>query len=301
VLLSFATLLFAVFGLIIGSFLNVVIVRKGVMSLMGRSVCTSCGAQIAWYDNIPLISFVLLSGRCRNCGSAISIQYFLVEAITAILFALLGGSYGLHAYMLTGYDVLVLVLQVAVIALLIAIAVYDMRHTIIPDEWSYSFAGIALLTILIPYMAQGVSPSWIAFSAGPLAALPLFLLWLVSGGRWMGLGDPKLALGIGWLLGFPAGIIAVFASFMLGSLVLLPMMLVERVLHRYSSFQEKVNVHSRDSVCRLLVHMFDYKKDGAGLTMKTEVPFGPFLIASCFIFWFALLYGVDIPHYIFGL
>jgi prepilin signal peptidase PulO-like enzyme (type II secretory pathway) len=101
----------------------------------------------------------------------------------------------------------------------------------------------------------------------------------VHRGRWMGLGDPKLALGIGWLLGLPLSIVAVFASFILGTLVLVPMLVYER----------------------LVTHTGGEGVSDAGLTMKSEVPFGPFLIASCLIFWVVGLYGVQIPLYLLGL
>src|SRR5437868_5289085 len=86
----FFAIAFAVFGAIIGSFLNVVVLRKGVLSLRGRSHCPSCGKDIAAYDLIPVFSWLILRGRCRFCGSRISIQYLLVEASSGILFALVG-------------------------------------------------------------------------------------------------------------------------------------------------------------------------------------------------------------------
>ncbi|MDO8561738.1 MAG: prepilin peptidase, partial [bacterium] len=84
--------IFGLFGLIIGSFLNVLIVRGGVRALSGRSACMSCGRGIPWYDLIPVFSWVLLRGRCRFCRSKISVQYPLVELTTALLFAALGAS-----------------------------------------------------------------------------------------------------------------------------------------------------------------------------------------------------------------
>ena len=84
----------ALFGLIIGSFLNVVILRRGTKPMSGRSVCLSCGRTIAWYDNIPLLSYLALRGRCRACGSRISMQYPLVEASTALLFGAIGAWAG---------------------------------------------------------------------------------------------------------------------------------------------------------------------------------------------------------------
>jgi len=268
----FIALTFAVFGSIIGSFLNVVVLRKGVASLAGRSACPSCGHIIYWYDNIPIFSWLILRGRCRYCGSRISIQYPLVEALTAILFMLVGAA-AYPAFLLSSYDALVLLVELIIVSLLIVITVYDIRHTIIPDEWSYAFSLLALLLML------AVSPTVSTLIAGPIAAMPLFFLWLISRGRWMGLGDPKLALGIGWLLGFPLGVVAIFFSFILGTLVLIPVLFYER----------------------LVTHKPEGGVKDSGLTMKSEVPFGPFLIASCLIFWVLGLYGVEIPLYLLGL
>ena len=257
-------LFFGIFGLIVGSFLNVVILRKGVTSLQGRSKCPACGKVIAWYDLVPVFSWICLRGRCHNCGSRISIQYLLVEASTGILFALVGGAPFL-GFAFTFYFC-------AIVALLVCITVYDIHHTIIPDAWAYTFAFLAfLLVFAFPPQATGY---WLlAILAGPIAALPLFLLWLVSQGRWMGLGDAKLALGIGWLLGPFAGVVAIFFSFILGTAILVPLLLYERAITHIRPFQRRLR----------------------GLTMKSEVPFGPFLIGSCLIIWFFQLYGIPTP------
>jgi leader peptidase (prepilin peptidase)/N-methyltransferase len=268
----FVGVVLAVLGSILGSFLNVLILRKGVSALSGRSHCPSCGKNIAAYDLIPIFSWFILRGKCRNCGSRISIQYPIVEFTTATLFCIIGlASYPVFLFSI--HDFLILLAHLAIVVLLIAITVYDIRHTIIPDEWSYGFAALALLLAI---SSHGLT---VGLLAGPIAAVPLFFLWAVSQGRWMGLGDPKLALGIGWLLGFPLGVVAVFVSFILGTTVLLPMLFYERVVtHNRGGHEEQV-----------------------GLTMKTEVPFGPFLIASCLIFWALELYGVNVPLYLLGL
>ncbi len=272
--------IFGGFGLIVGSFLNVIVLRKGVMSITGRSQCPSCGHLIYWYDNIPVLSWLILRGRCRFCGSSISIQYPLVEASSAILFGLIGMAF-FNTYVLTGQvDVIMLCLvSLSIASILIAIAVYDIRHTIIPDEWAYAFALIAFAVNGYLALTNSNHPSLALFVlSGPLAALPLFALWFVSGGRWMGLGDPKLALGIGWLLGFPNGLMAVFFSFILGSLITVPLLVAHRII----------------------THMSEYHNARGGLTMKSEVPFGPFLIASCLLFWILGLYGFSVPLDLFG-
>jgi len=257
-------LAFGLFGLIIGSFLNVVILRKGVRSLGGRSSCMSCGKELAWYDLIPVFSWIALRGRCRECGSGISVQYPLVEAATGILFAFVGGAIAPETLALRA-------LFCVIVAILIVIFVYDLRHTIIPDAWVYSFGALALLAGLF---LNPLAPSpWLAFLAGPIAASPLFLLWLVSRGAWMGFGDVKLALGIGWLLGPVPGLIAVWGAFTLGALTLLPVLLFQRVV----------------------THMRAGGNAAPGLTMRSEVPFGPFLISSCLLVWLLQLYVIELP------
>ena len=260
------------FGAIIGSFLNVVVLRRGIRSLAGRSGCLSCRAAIRWFDNIPVVSYFLLRGRCRDCGSGISVQYPLVEASTALLF-------GLIAYATPSAPALTLGLSFGMIAILVAIATYDIQHTIIPDAWAYLFTAAALVygaALWIPHYGT------LAFVlAGPAAALPLFLLWLVSRGRWMGLGDAKLALGIGYLLGPVDGIFAVFFAFVIGAVIalgiLLPLPHIARLL-------------ARAGIAR--------KASATSFTMKSEVPFGPFLIASTLLVWFSHLYSAAlVPWY----
>jgi leader peptidase (prepilin peptidase)/N-methyltransferase len=277
----FLAIVSGIFGSIVGSFLNVLVLRKGVASLGGRSHCPSCAKEIAAYDLVPIFSWMLLRGRCRNCGSKISIQYPIVEASTAVLFALVGAAN--PDIFLSAAAFLMLVARFTLVALLVSITVYDLYHTIIPDDWSYGFSALALVLALF------AAPSWLTFFAGPIAALPLFVLWLVSQGRWMGLGDPKLAFGIGWLLGFPLGLVAIFFAFIIGTMVLVPMMAYERIR---STLKESGQV---------VTHTKKGEFVADGLTMKSEVPFGPFLIASCLIFWVLGLYGVEVPLYLLGL
>src|SRR5271170_6149081 len=87
--LAFEMVAYGVLGLIVGSFLNVVILRRGARTIGGRSACLHCGAPLIWYDMVPVASWIILRGRCRSCGTRISVQYPLVEATTAIFFALI--------------------------------------------------------------------------------------------------------------------------------------------------------------------------------------------------------------------
>ena len=166
------------------------------------------------------------------------------------------------------------------------VAAYDIRHTIIPDAWAYLFGALALLAAL----ASSAHSLSYALLAGPSAALPLFVLWLVSRGRWMGLGDAKLALGIGWLLGPVYGIYAVIFAFALGAVIsvgiLLPLPTIVRALHKAARLRDRMLGRGQGIV---------HGRRPASYTMKSEVPFGPFLIASCLYVWFSMLYGISLP------
>lgn len=261
------------FGLIVGSFLNVAILRHGARSISGRSACMSCGAQIKWYDLLPVLSWIFLRGRCRACGSSISAQYPLVELATGLSFALVGASQAMFGIALPFF--------LALTAFMVMIAVYDILHTIIPDEWAYMFALFALVTSIIEPLYTG--PLIYLLLAGPATALPLFVLWLISGGRWMGLGDAKLALGIGWLLGPVYGPYAVMGAFVIGALIsvciLIPLPYIRNAMR---------SMYSGRGIAGL-------RLGNIGLTMKSEVAFGPFLIMSTFLIWILLLYSVPLP------
>ncbi|TSC72133.1 MAG: leader peptidase (prepilin peptidase) / N-methyltransferase [Parcubacteria group bacterium Gr01-1014_70] len=236
----------------IGSFLNVVVYRLGTGESVakGRSRCFSCGTILQWYDLIPLMSFVLQKGRCRYCGSKISWQYPIVELIMGIVFLFIvfrlrnyEGEYSLYLLLITYYLLL--------FSLLIAISVYDVRHKIIPNQLVYPFIFLSFFFSVIHdsgFMIQNILNY---FLAGLAAFLFFASLWYFSRGRWMGFGDAKLALGIGFLLGPWLTLVAVLLSFWIGTLIAVPV-----VLYR-----------------------------GGGL--KTQIPFGPFLAAGCFISWLA--------------
>jgi leader peptidase (prepilin peptidase)/N-methyltransferase len=162
-----------VLGLVIGSFLNVVIHRlpRGDSLVTPGSHCTACGAPVAWFDNVPVLAWLWLRGRCRRCGARISWRYPAVELATGLLFAGIAWRHGLDP---------MTPLWCAFAAALLACAVIDFDHQIIPDE--ISLGGLALALVLVPLLrvAGGAEP-WAAlgYSAGG-AALGGGLFWLVG-------------------------------------------------------------------------------------------------------------------------
>jgi len=263
------TFIFFILGLIIGSFLNVVILRLNTQkSFGGRSGCMSCQKKLTWYELVPLFSFFGLGGRCRNCKTKISFQYPLVEFITGLIFALLFLKFQ-DLFLL---DTLTFSFNYAyytvVFSLLIVIAVYDLKHKIIPDILVFVFGILAFvgLFFLNPSGSLGFSlqmPTLLGFLSGPIIAVPFAFFYLVSSGRWMGLGDAKLAIGLGWLLGLSLALSGVVFAFWIGSIVGIMLVIFSRL--------------ERTSLAN--------KKYG----MKSELPFAPFLVLGAFlVFIFSL-------------
>mgnify|MGYP003393724366 FL=1 len=193
----FTILTFFLLGTIIGSFLNVVILRYNTgVSITGRSGCFSCGKKLEWYELVPILSFLFLRGKCSKCNTKISWQYPLVELVTGLLFVF-SFQYGFY--------------YLFIFSLLIVITVYDLRHKIIPDGLVFTFIGLAFLKLF--YYTNILD-----FLAGPILFVPFFLLWYLSKGKWMGFGDAKLAIGIGFFMGFVGGVSSIILGFWIGAM-----------------------------------------------------------------------------------
>ena len=214
-----------IFGTIIGSFLNVVIYRynSGTSPLTGRSQCFSCGRTLTWRQLVPVLSFLVSRGRCSQCGVRLSLQYPIVEILSGIIFV---------SVFLLGKPVSETTLLLVVFSTLLVIAVYDLRHQIIPDGLVALFAILGLTKF---FLAVDISrafhfPYLWTLIAGPMLFFPFWALWAISSGRWLGLGDGKLALGIGWFLGATLGGSAIMLAFWIGAGYALVIMGVQKVL-----------------------------------------------------------------------
>ena len=193
-------------GLVVGSFLNVVIVRVPARRSLWKpgSACTACGTAIAWHDNVPVVSFALLRGRCRTCGIAIPWRYPLVEALTAILFLLAYERFGLSV---------ALVPALLLLAALVAITFIDLEHQIIPDV--ITLPGI--VTGVVANVATG-SVSWLDSVIGAIGAGALFFAIILASGGGMGGGDMKLAAMLGAFLGWQLTLVALFLAILGGGI-----------------------------------------------------------------------------------
>ena len=230
------------FGLIIGSFLNVCILRipGGKSIVLPASACPKCGASIHPYDNIPVVSWLLLRGKCRACKAPISPMYPVVELLTGLLFLACFYAFGLTPEALK---------WAAFAAIIIVLVFTDLRERILPDVVNYTGFGMGLALSLVTKPIDGTA-LWIAnrvFDFPPPAPVLSFvdailgaafgsgLLWVVSEGYFrlrgregMGLGDVKMMLMAGAFLGVKRVLLTIFAGAVLGSVLGIVFILVRR-------------------------------------------------------------------------
>ena len=257
------------FGLIIGSFLNCAIYRlKTEESIVSsRSHCVKCGHKLGWKDLIPVFSFLFLKGKCRYCSKKISWQYPTVEIATGLLFLLMA-IYDLRFTIYDFSSFFELTFHLIIVSLLIIIFVYDLKHYLIPDKIIYLAITITffwrIFQLVVFFLNCGGSTSTVSSASvtisqailnpfvSALSASAFFAaIVLVSKEQWMGWGDVFIAFFMGLFLGFPNILIALFLAFTFGALV------------------------------GIVLIAFGKKK------MKSQVPFGPFLILATFasLFW----------------
>lgn len=245
------------FGVIIGSFLNVVIYRFHTgKSLSGHSHCLSCGVGLRWFDLFPVFSYLWLRGRCRSCGCRFSVRYLLVEGLTGLLFVLSVGVVSSLPYLLMLW---------AIMAIMVVVLVYDIRHFIIPDFLTVLLLGlIVVFTAPLEFTDSNLISYGMDILAAALGSFFLFSLWFVSSGKWIGFGDVKLAFPLGLLVSAKAVFSMVVCSFWIGAVISL-------LLVGFSKLQRG----------KLALRFLP-----AGLTIKSVVPFAPFLIAGCLLVLF---------------
>ena len=263
---AYATIL----GLIIGSFLNVFLYRFHTgKSLNGSSHCLSCRVRLYWYELVPLVSYIVLLGRCRTCSSYIPSRYFLVEILTGLAFWLAATS---------PFPILLQAIIAIFFSVLILILIYDLAHTIIPDEFVLALVGLAFLQISYQvYFGGTIWDFGFALLSGLAAAGPFVFLWVISQGRWIGLGDAKLAFPLGMMVGLYGVVSLVILSFWLGAAISLILIGIQKLLKR---------------------GQIDLRITGRALTMKSEIPFAPFLILAFLAVFLLHIDAVSLLSYV---
>ena len=262
-------------GLAVGSFLNVVVYRevneieKEIESkknwparikswlpawVWGRSTCDHCHQQLAWYDNIPLLSYVLLGGKCRVCHKPITLQYPLVELLTGLEFVWLywllskftffGRVEGFYSLSLLGY-------WLVIFSVSLVITIIDLRTQIIPDAVLLPAIGMALVRLFFTHQ-------WQFLISALVVGLFFLSLYVVTKGKGIGLGDVKLGFLIGLVLGWwQRVLVAIFLAFLTGAMVGVIVVILKKK------------------------------------TLKSTIPFGPFLLLGMWLakLWGDLIWG----------
>lgn len=247
-----------ILGAIIGSFLNVYIYRFHTgKSLAGHSRCLSCGKRLRWFELIPILSYLAIRGRCRDCKSYVPVRYMLVETLTAFLFFLT------LTVTTSFFEILILWF---VVSLLVVIMTYDFYHFIIPD--SLTITLLTAILVLTTYGALLRPFDWTTFGFEVLFALCgsafFLLLWVVSKGVWLGFGDVKLVFPLGLLVGGASVFSFIVLSFWVGAGVSICLLAIQR-WRRGKSHLRLVS---------------------PAITMKSAVPFAPFLISGALLTFF---------------
>ena len=236
-----------ILGACLGSFSNVCIYRlpKNKQIVSGRSFCPRCKKKINWFDNLPLISFLSLNGKCRKCKKVIPLRYFIVEIVTGIIFLLI--------YL--NYNDLSIIIFLSVLSLLFIIIFFiDLENFIIPDSLNFSIMALALFKNFLPIsntsFIQDINQSIIGGMVGySIIWLIIYLYKMIKKIEGMGMGDAKLMAGIGLLFGWQSIPFVLFVSSILGLIFVIPSLLKKQK------------------------------------TMRTEIPFGPFIIIACLIYF----------------
>lgn len=219
----------ALFGSLFGSFLNVCIVRLPADQsiVTPRSRCPRCGAAIAWYDNIPILSWLLLRGRCRRCRAWISVQYPLIEALVATMWAGAAWRYGVT------FEALAAALLGTI---LVGITITDARHYLIPDEYTWGGLTLGLLLSLrdgLPGFGQA------ALGAATGFALLYLIAWAGEKAfkeEAMGGGDIKMMAMVGAFVGWKGVLLTLFGGALLGTLVFVPLSIRKKRLVPFGVF-----------------------------------------------------------------
>lgn len=243
------TIVTIIYGILIGSFLNVCIYRipEKQSVVVGRSHCMSCGKQIKWYDLVPLVSFLVLRGKCRYCKAKLSWQYPAVEALNGILYGII--------VLVNGFNITSILYCLATSALL-ALSIIDWRTYEIPPSFNIFIGILGIIRLILDL------PHWYNYVIGFVSVSGfLLLIFLVTKGRGIGFGDVKLMAAAGLLLGWKLIILSLGLGCVLGSIIHITLMYVkdkDRVLAfgPYLSLGIFISMLYGEQIIEWYLHMF---------------------------------------------
>ena len=263
----FLALIF-LFGSALGSFLAVIANRynTGLPFFKGRSFCFSCNTQLQKKDLIPLFSFLSLKGRCRYCQSKIPKEIFIIEVLMGALIMLVAFKLGIFGsnfqFSIFNFQLIFnFLILISIFGTILLISIYDLKHFIIPNSFLlvlFFLSSLLFFDFSAPLSSKLLALSSLNLFYGVILTLPFLLLFLISRGKWLGFGDVKYILVLGFWLGIVQGLSAVILAFWIGAVFSLIAISVNRLKIRLPIF-------------------------GNNLTIKSEIPFGPFLSVGAII------------------
>lgn len=205
-------ILISLYGLLIGSFLNVCIYRipREESIVFPSSHCPNCGANLKWYDLLPVFSFIVQRGKCRYCGEKVSPQYPIIELLNSIIYLIIYIKFGFA---------LEFFFYAIIFSLLIVITIIDLQHMIIPDILVVLILGITIIYKILSYILYSKSPELLYSIGGLVLSGTLFILIIIVSKGGMGGGDVTLIGVLGFILGIKKIFLTIFLSFLLGAII----------------------------------------------------------------------------------
>jgi len=232
--------------------------KKNESIFKKRSYCPNCKKKLTWSELIPIVSFLIQKGKCRKCRKKISLQYPLVEFFTGLIFLLVA----IYYFDFNPYALINLFYLLIVSSFLIVIFVYDLKYYLVSDKVIYPAIFIAILyDIYLAFMSGQLSVLTLSFAAAFIIGGFFLLLVLISKEKWMGMGDVKIGILMGLFFGPFQFLTAIFLAFLLGAIVSIVLIALKKK------------------------------------TMKSEIPFGPFLTGASFI---TIFWGTYLMHWYFN-
>ncbi len=214
-------------GTAFGSFVGVIAGRLHVAPIINsRSKCLSCSHMLSTKDMIPMVSCLLLRGKCRYCKVRFGYTHAIFEAVFGFLFAVVTAKYILPLHILSSHELMYLAFLLVTIVTLGVIFLYDLNHKIIPRVFLYLFLTLSLFPLISRF---GVSHSYLELASPFIVALPYLLLFLITLGRGVGFGDVLLFAGVGAFVTLDEGIMVFLLSLWIGTLTVIPLLLLKKI------------------------------------------------------------------------
>lgn len=238
-----------IYGSALGSFVNVIVTRLNVAPIIkSRSKCLSCGTVLSWKELVPVLSYIFLGGKCKNCKTKYGVSNLFIEIIYGLIFVCVYGLI-LKGQISLASSFLWLCYYTLFFITLGVITLYDIKHKVIPVKFFYGFFALSLVILFSRFLDDS---SWYTLISPIIVSSPFLILWAISRGKWLGFGDVLMFMAVGSFFDAFQGLAVFFLSVWIGAIV------------------------------GIILKVLENKK----YTLKTAIPFVPFITISIIIVLF---------------